>query len=333
MAYGTPRSPDDVEEYYTHIRRGRAPAPEQLADLVRRYDAIGGVSPMRRRTEDQVTAITGHLNRYTQTAAGSGFEVRLGQKHAAPFIEDGVDALIAAGVSQIIGLVLAPHYSSASVGQYHDRARSALAASVGTHEAETPGVSRIRTDDQSNDQSDHQSERPPTVAYHPIDDWSMLPSFIDFTAAAVRRSLTSMPERTMVCFTAHSLPLRVLETDPYEQRLKASAAAIATAADIHGRYRVTTGWQSAGRTPEAWATPDILEIIRDVAADPTLDGLLVVPQGFTSDHLEVRFDLDIEARTVALDEGVVLARTDTINDDPRVMTGLAELIQAELIEE
>lgn len=307
MAYGTPASRDHIAEYYTHIRRGRAPAPDQLADLVRRYDAIGGVSPMRRRTDEQVAAIEGFLTAGTTTTGDTGFEVRLGQKHAAPFIEDAVDSLVASGVTRIVGLVLAPHYSAASVGQYHDRARAALLSAVGAIPQDPPAG---RQD----------------IPYLPIDDWSTLPGFIDFTAGAVRRALDGMPARTMVCFTAHSLPLRVLEQDPYESRLAASADAIAAAAGIRDSHRVTTGWQSAGRTPEPWAGPDILETIADAASDPALDGLLVVPQGFTSDHLEVLFDLDIEARTAASDAGLVFSRTETINDDPEVMAGLARLI-------
>ncbi|MBV8958135.1 MAG: ferrochelatase, partial [Actinobacteria bacterium] len=109
MAYGTPASAEDVEAYYTHIRRGRAPTAEQLADLQRRYDAIGGVSPLRARTQSQADAI--------QAALGDDYVIALGQKHAAPYIEDGVASLVDAGVARIVGLVLAPHYSALSVGE------------------------------------------------------------------------------------------------------------------------------------------------------------------------------------------------------------------------
>src|SRR5437764_4294030 len=117
MAYGTPSSPDDVERYYTHIRRGRPPSPEQLADLRRRYDAIGGLSPLLERTRAQVACVA--------RALGDGHVVALGMKHAAPFVEDGVDELRAAGVARVVGLVLAPHYSALSVGEYAERVRVA----------------------------------------------------------------------------------------------------------------------------------------------------------------------------------------------------------------
>ena len=89
MAYGTPSGPDDVEAYYTHIRRGRPPSPEQLADLTRRYDAIGGISPLAERTRAQRAAIAAALD----AVEPGRFVVSGGAKHAAPYIEDGVAEL------------------------------------------------------------------------------------------------------------------------------------------------------------------------------------------------------------------------------------------------
>ncbi len=277
MAYGTPRTPADIEPYYTHIRRGHPPTPEQLAELTARYDALGGVSPLAERTEAQRAAI--------EAALPAGTVVRLGQKHAAPFIEDGMQALVDDGVDVVVGLVLAPHFSTASVGQYHER-------------AEVPGVD-----------------------YRPIDDWSDLDPWLDFQAAAVTSQLEGLPADTTVLFTAHSLPERVLEGDVYPDRLAASAAAIADRAGLAGW---DLAWQSAGRTPEPWRGPDILEVIDGLDTS----GLLICPQGFTSDHLEVLYDLDIEARTRAEGRGITFARTASVNDHPAVMAGLAERVQA-----
>ena len=121
MAYGTPNTPDEIEPYYTDIRRGRAPTPEQLADLVSRYDAIGGISPLAARTLAQRDALQVSLD----ALAPGEYEVVLGLKHAEPKIETTVNDLATRGFSQIIGLVLAPHYSSYSIGQYMDRTRAA----------------------------------------------------------------------------------------------------------------------------------------------------------------------------------------------------------------
>jgi protoporphyrin/coproporphyrin ferrochelatase len=287
MAYGTPARPEDVEEYYTHIRRGRPPTPEQLADLTARYDAIGGISPLARRTAAQIDAITAAL----EAAEPGRFVVTLGQKHAAPFIEDGVATLDDAGVGHIVGLVLAPHYSGFSVGQYHERATTAAARSG--------------------------------LGFTGIRSWHLEPAFVAHQAASVRDRLQHLPERTKVVFTAHSLPERVLVDDPYPDELRASAEAIAGAVGLDPWTGWGLGWQSAGRTPEPWRGPDILEVIRDLADTGRSEGILVVPQGFTSDHLEVLYDLDIEAAGVAADVGLAFARTDVVNDDPAVMAALA----------
>lgn len=271
MAYGTPASPDDVEAYYTDIRRGRPPSPEQLAELRSRYEAIGGVSPMLERTRAQVTAL--------QAVLGGGYRVVLGQKHAAPFIEEGRTELEAVGVERIIGLVLAPHYSAMSVGQYEERAR-------------------------------------PDVM---IRSWHLEDGFIELLAERVQDA--GVDDDTEVLFTAHSLPARILDTgDPYPEQLRETAEAVATRAGVP-RWRVA--WQSAGRTPEPWLGPDIGEVI------PTLDAARVVvcPVGFTSDHLEVLYDIDVLARCVAEDVGKTLVRTASLNDDPRFITVLADLVR------
>ena len=295
MAYGSPESPDQIEEYYTHIRRGRPPTEEALADLVGRYEALGGTSTLRRRTADQVGAITLSL----QQDQPGRWASALGQKHEAPFVEDGVAHLLDVGVSDIVGLVLAPHYSAASVGQYHDRARAACSAAG--------------------------------IGYAAIHSWWSLDAYRDFMARQLSACLAAMPTNTKVLVTAHSLPLRVLDGDPYVEGLTASATAIAGAAGLDAA-RWTLGWQSAGRTPEPWAGPDVLEQLRTLAEDGHTEGVLVVPQGFTSDHLEVAYDLDIEAARLAGSLGLAFARTAVVNDDRSVMAELAELIHDQVAE-
>lgn len=291
MAYGTPASPEDIEPYYTHIRRGRPPTEEQLAELTERYAAIGGISPLAQRTRAQLEGIEAAL----EQAEPGRYVVRLGQKHAAPFIEDGVAELAAEGVERIVGVVLAPHYSGFSVGQYNERAGAA---------AEAAGLE-----------------------YAGVDTWSLEPAFVEHQAASVRERLAALPERTKVVFTAHSLPERVLEGDPYPDQLRASAAAIAERAGLGEWSEWSIGWQSAGRTPEPWRGPDIADIIRELAATGSAEGILVVPQGFTADHLEVVYDLDIEAAAIAHEVGLAFARTDVVNDDPAVMGALAERLR------
>ena len=295
MAYGTPAHPDEIEAYYTHIRRGRPPTTEQLANLTARYDALGGTSTLAARTRDQVASITSALE---QRAPGR-YLVRLGQKHASPFIEDAVGGLADDGATRIVGLVLAPHYSGASVGEY--QARAAEAAEAAGNAGGLP--------------------------FAPIERWHDEPSYRDFLGAAVRDALAGMPESTEVVFTAHSLPERVLAGDPYPDELWESAEAVARTAGLDPT-RFSQAWQSAGATPEPWRGPDILDVIRDTAASGRSEAILVCPQGFVADHLEVAYDLDIEAAAVARSAGIGFARTRVLNDDPVVMAALAERIVA-----
>jgi ferrochelatase len=132
-----------------------------------------------------------------------------------------------------------------------------------------------------------------------------------------------MPERTKVLFTAHSLPERVLVDDPYPDELAASATAIASQVGLAAPGGWGIAWQSAGATPEPWRGPDILTVLRLLAETGRADGALVCPHGFTSAHLEVRYDLDVEARAVADEVGLTLARTEMLEDDPVVFAELA----------
>jgi len=292
MAYGTPASPADVEAYYTHIRRGRSPTAEQLADLTRRYDALGGTSSMAQRTLAQVEAVTAAV----EERAPGRFRVVLGQKHAAPFVEDAAASLAAEGIDRAVGLVLAPHHSAFSVGEYQARLAEALAESGGRHVG--------------------------------ISSWADEPAWLDFTAAAVTDALGGLPDATKVLFTAHSLPERVLVDDPYPAQLATSARAVARRVGLAPWAGWGLAWQSAGRTPEPWRGPDVTQVIRDLAETGRAEGVLVCPQGFVTDHLEVGYDLDIEARAVADEVGLAFARTGTVDADPAVMGALADRVIA-----
>ena len=294
MAYGTPRTPDDVEAYYTHIRRGRPPTPDLLAELQARYQAIGGISPLAQRTEAQRSALEAALDELQPDT----WMVVLGQKHAEPFIEDAVAELAAEGITDAVGLVLAPHYSGFSVGEYQRRAAEA------GHEV--------------------------GLTVHGIDHWHLEPAYLDFLADAVSEARSTLPVDHKVLFTAHSLPERVLEADPYPDELRESATAVAEMVGLSPWPDWALAWQSAGRTPEPWRGPDVLEVIRDLGATGSSSGVLVCAQGFVADHLEVLYDLDIEAARVAEEAGLAFARTRSLNDDPTVMAALADRVLARM---
>ena len=286
MAYGTPATPDDIEAYYTHVRRGRPPTPELLADLRRRYEAIGGTSPLLERTREQAAGI--------QAALGDGFRVELGMKHAPPFIEDGVATLAEAGADEVVGLVLAPHYSALSVGEYATRAQAA---------AKAAGL--------------------PISMVH---SWHLAPGYLDLLAGFVRNEVARLDaDPVEVVFTAHSLPSRILDMgDPYPEQLAETADAVAARADLESW---SVGWQSAGRTPEPWIGPDLLAVLPGLA-DAGMAGVVVCAAGFVSDHLEVLYDLDVEARAEADRLGLAFTRTPSPTAHPLFRATLSEVVRA-----
>jgi ferrochelatase len=298
MSYGTPASLDQIEAYYTHIRRGKAPTPEMLMDLTRRYEAIvGGFFPLRENTNKQVQALEETLNRlYPETE----FVCYQGLKHAHPMIEEGVEQMVKDGITQAIGVVLAPHYSTMSVGSYIKRAETA-AAECG-------------------------------LSIQFIESYHLQPKLLDALSIRVEKALKLFTEvdreEVRIIFTAHSLPERILSIgDPYPQQLLETSQAIAE------RLNLTNwqfGWQSAGRTAEPWLGPDILRVLRSINEEEQVKQALVCPVGFVSDHLEVLYDLDIEAQALAKELGLHLERTASLNTDPLYMEALSEAIHAGL---
>ncbi len=294
MAYGTPRSREEILPYYTDIRRGRVPTEEQLSDLTARYEAIGGLSPLAALTDSQRDALQTALD----NIAPDTYHVALGLKHAAPMIEDAVQQLATEGFTKIIALVLAPHYSSFSIGQYIGRAT----------EAATPhGISVVG-----------------------ITSWATEEAFIAFLAADMSTKLAAMPTSTHVLFTAHSLPQRIIDAgDPYPAELRSTAVAVAAKLGLEENAQWSIAWQSAGRTPEPWIGPDILDVIDALATQTTpVAGVLVSACGFVADHLEVLFDLDIEALHRAQQHGLAFARTECVNDNEAIMNALAHRVHA-----
>lgn len=297
MAYGTPAGPEQIEAYYTHIRHGHKPTPALLAELRGRYQAIGGVSPLMEHTRAQLDGIQMALD----ALAPGRFRAILGMKHASPFLEESATELVRDGVERIIGLVLAPHYSSMSVGEYMQRARAALPASF---------------------------------PFSAIESWHLAPGYVDYLAEQVVNVKTRMiatagipEEKLRVLFTAHSLPTRILQiNDPYPAQLRETAEAVAAAAHVQNW---SVAWQSAGRTAEPWIGPSILDVLRDLPSQ-SIEGVVVCPAGFVSDHLEVLYDLDIEASQYAVAQGLAFAHTALPNNDPRFCATLAQVIYTHL---
>lgn len=309
MAYGTATGPEDVERYYTDIRGGRTPTPQHLEELKGRYAAIGNRFPLLNTTRAQAAGLERALN-----ARGDGeFRTFLGMKHSPPFIADGVREMREAGIERGIGFVMAPHWSGMSIETYIDRVEQAVAADGG-----------------------------PPFTY--VRQWYDHPAFVAFLSSRVEAALARLTEAegrgAAVVFSAHSLPqrpdpaggTRCLRCDlcidgcRYQAQLWETAA---LSGERLGLSSYTVGWQSAGRTADPWLGPPVEEVIVDLAARGHT-AAVVCSAGFVADHLEILFDLDIEAKQVAESTGMAFARTEMPNADPEFVGVLAEVVRDHL---
>lgn len=276
MAYGTPSELDEIEAFYTHIRGGRVPSAELLANLRARYTAIGGRTPLLDITRDQASTL--------EKALGPGYRVFVGMKHWHPYIGDTVANMEDAGIEDAVALALAPHYSAMSLGAYF-------------HEIDETGT-RIR--------------------FKKVQSWRRQPSYLEAVAEHVRAASVGF-DPDVVVFTAHSLPRRIMEMgDPYADQLSETGRALAK--DL-GLAKWQFSYQSAGATGDAWLGPDILETI-DRLAEEGAHRVLVAPIGFISDHLEILYDLDVQARRRAEERGIELRRTQSLNTSPKLIEAL-----------
>ena len=290
MAYGTPSSEKDMEGYLTDIRRGRKPTLDAVEHLKERYTRIGGRSPLLEISNAQALALEKTLN--TQ---GLNARVYVGMKHWHPYIGDVVPSIASEGFHRIIALALAPHYSQISIGGYKQSLDNALALA-------------------GNLQADF------------VDSWYDNPIFHRAVAEKVTVAMAhfSQSEEIGVLFTAHSLPERILEqNDPYPTQLRSSCQAVA---DLLKLDRWSFAYQSAGQTGEKWLGPDILESLQEMSQRGKVVNVLVVPIGFVADHLEILYDIDVEAQEFARTHGLDLVRAESLNTSPTFILALADIV-------
>jgi protoporphyrin/coproporphyrin ferrochelatase len=281
MAYGSPERLADVPAYYADIRGGQPIRPELLDDLVARYSALGieEESPLNAITEETRSALERELG---------DVPVFTGMKHWTPRISEAADRALAARADTVVGLVLAPHYSSMSIVGYRQQLADALA-----------GRAELRF----------------------VDSWHDEPGFFDVLADRVRGT------DAHVVFTAHSLPARILEQgDPYKDQLLETSQLVAERAAVPDW---SFSFQSESPTGEPWLGPDILDHLEVLHARGVRD-VLVCPVGFVADHLEIRWDLDHEARERAAGLGMEFARIEMPNAEPAFVRVLAGLVRRAL---
>jgi len=304
MAYGTPTGPDDVERYYTDVRGGRAPSPEHLEDLRRRYAAIGNRFPLLDVTRRQAEGLASRL----QASLGIGVRPYVGMKPAPPFIADAVAEMAADGIERAVGVVMAPHWSGMSVETYVERVERVVAERSG------PAFTFVR-------------------------QWYDHPAIVDLLAGRVREALDRVPEHlrddAIVLFTAHSLPTRTVE-DGTRRCLRCDRCpdGCRYVSQLHDTAQLVSGvvrppassvaWQSAGRTDDPWWGPAVEDVIPELS--PSWDAVVVCACGFAADHLETLYDLDLEARAAAERAGMAFVRTEMPNADPAFLDAMAQVV-------
>jgi protoporphyrin/coproporphyrin ferrochelatase len=276
-------------------------SPSRVEDIAAYYTDIRGGRPV---SDEKVAELTERyrriggspLNEITERQRAAlerelGLPVYVGMKHWEPWVADAVREALAAGAERIVGVVLAPHYSRMSIGGYRDRLERALDGAA------------------------------PEVRF--VESWHDHEPFLAVVADRVRDT------DAHVVFTAHSLPERILASgDPYKNELLETSRLVAERAGIPAD-RWSFAFQSESATGEPWLGPDILDHLDDLHAEGVRK-VLVAPVGFVADHLEILWDIDVEARERAADLGLELDRIESMNDDPAFIRALAERVRQEL---
>jgi protoporphyrin/coproporphyrin ferrochelatase len=287
MAHGTPSTMEEMPEYLRLVRGGRPASEELVAEMRHNYEAIGGRSPLTDITNAQADALRARL--------GPAVPVAVGMRNWRPFIKDALAELSAAGVTRVVGVPMAPQFSTLSVQKYTDAATAAL---------------------------------PAGVQFEAVDSYHSHPLLLDAFAERVRAAAPKRDE--LVVFTAHSLPVRAIENgDPYANQVAQTARGVA---DRAGVTAWAQAWQSAGRTPEPWIGPDISALIDERSGTGTRK-FLVVPIGFVCDHTEILFDIDVQAAQTAREFATSLRRTESLNTSPTFIGVLEDLVRRKIADD
>ena len=303
IAFGGPQAPPDVRPFLENVLRGRRVAPGRIDEVAHHYEVVGGRSPITELTERQADGLRRRL-----ADAGHPLPVYLGMRNWHPFLSDTLAEMSRAGIRRAIGVIAAAHRSYSSCTQYRENvaeARGSLARQ-GLHDVEVTYVS----------------------------DWYDHPLFIAANADRIRtgfeRLAPEMRDRARVVFTAHSIPVSMAQQYPYQQQFEESARLVMKTDVASGFGRTTipyaTVYQSrSGRPEDPWLGPDICDYLRAERARG-LEAALLCPIGFVCDHVEVLYDLDVEAADVSGELELPMARAEAVNDHPLFLDMLADVV-------
>ncbi len=294
IAFGGPQAPAEICPFLENVLRGRRVAPGRIDEVAHHYEAVGGRSPITELTMQQAAGLQERL-----AAAATALPVYVGMRNWHPFLAETLARMSRDGVRRAVGVIAAAHRSYSSCTQYRENvaeARSAL---------RRDGLADVE------------------VTY--VGDWHTHPSFIDANADRVRAAIATLEgaqqDRAAILFTAHSIPESMAARYPYVAQFETSARLVMDR--LPPAHTYATVFQSrSGRPEDPWLGPDICEGVRGMA-EQRAQAVVVSPIGFICDHVEVLYDLDIEAADVARELGLPFARALAVNDHPRFLDALA----------
>jgi protoporphyrin/coproporphyrin ferrochelatase len=295
IAFGGPTASAEIRPFLEIVARGRRIPPERLEEVAHHYEAMpGGRSPLRELTEAQAAGLRAAL-----TASGAPRPVFVGMRNWHPFLHEALAVMAARGHRRALGIVLSSFRTEASWGRY--------LTDVAAARERTPGA--------------------PEIVFAP--PWFEHPRFVAAVADGIAPALAAIPagERadTPLVFTAHSVPVAMAAASPYVADFTATARAVAARL---GHARWSLAYQSRSGSPrEPWLEPDVGDVIEALAKDG-VHHVIVSPAGFVCDHVEVLYDLDVEARRLAAAHGVTLHRAPAVNAHPEFIAMLADLVCA-----
>jgi len=295
VAFGGPTAPHEIRPFLEIVTRGRGIPAERLDEVAHHYEQMpGGRSPLAALTFAQARGLEQAL-----AQGGPALPVFVGMRNWHPFLHEALAEMAGKGARRALAVILSPLRTEASWDRYMQ--------DVAEARARVPGA--------------------PEVGFAP--PWFETPRFVAAVADRAHAALAEVPQdaraSTPIVFTAHSVPTAMAAVSPYVSDLNAAARAVARRL---GHARWSIAYQSrSGSLRQSWLEPDIANVLRRLVADGE-HHVVVVPIGFVCDHVEVLYDLDVEARRVAERNGLALHRAAAVNDHPEFVAMLAELVRA-----
>ena len=295
LAFGGPRSLDEVEFLLTRLFQGRKPSPEQIERVKERYQLIGGFSPLPKITQEQARGLEEKLK-----ARGYPFKSYVGMRYARPLIEVTMKEILQDGITEVIAIPMAPFQSRASTGAYIEE------------------VKRVKKN----------LDEEMSISF--VVGWHLHPLFLEAIREKIQEGLKEFNQeerkRVHLLFTAHSLPASIVEKDPYAKEIEASIKGVLEGIEPLPWHMA---YQSKGGGHEEWVGPDVESVLEGLSEKKILE-VLIVPIGFVSDHIEILYDIDILYRKKAESLGMMLKRSPSLNFSERFIEALSSIVEEHL---